>query len=70
MKSSSDSQVCSTCKTRLLTVGVWECLVENSPECPHSLEFGYNHHLCRHSEPHIFRSIEPLKRIRIEENDT
>lgn len=69
MNSSTDSQVCSTCKTRQVTMGVWECLVENPPECPHSLEFGYDHHICRHSEPHSFRLDKQTKLKTIEKGD-
>ena len=60
MNSISDSSHCPLCSTRQLTNGVWECLAENSHHCPHALEFGFTHHICRHPEPHSFRNKDVL----------
>jgi hypothetical protein len=56
MNSISDSTHSPLCRTRQLTNGVWECLAESSHHCPHALEFGLTHHICRHPEPHSFRN--------------
>ena len=56
MNTISDSPLCPICMTRQLTNGVWECLAVNSQDCPHALEFGFTHHICRHPEPHSFRN--------------
>jgi hypothetical protein len=54
MRSSPQSPSCTTCRTRQLTNGVWECLSEDPQLCPNSLEFGFSHHICRHPEPANF----------------
>jgi hypothetical protein len=35
----------------------WECQIENSKICPHALEFGISHFICRHPEARNFKVI-------------
>ena len=62
MNSKLESPHCVLCSARQLTNGIWECLAENSHHCPHALEFGFSHHICRHPEPHTFRNKDKTKK--------
>ena len=62
MNSKLESPHCVLCSARQLTNGIWECLAENSNHCPHALEFGFSHYICRHPEPHTFRNKTKTKK--------
>ena len=54
MMTASEFPDSTLCRTGHLVGDFWECQINNSKICPHALEFGFSHYICRHPEAHAF----------------